>query len=113
MPPIKVRVLEQEHGDLSRVIPALVNECGQSAAGRRLGVSSATISRWLRRNRYQPFTQWMTLDEARRELAALRDLLAHGPDGGASADMLAIAHRADVLAALVERLEAAELEESA
>jgi hypothetical protein len=49
---------------------------------------------------------------ARRELAALRDLLTHGPDGGAGADMLAIAHRADVLAALVERLEAAELEES-
>jgi len=50
---------------------------------------------------------------ARRELAALLDLLTHGPDdGGAGADMLAIAHRADVLAALVKRLEAAELEES-
>jgi hypothetical protein len=113
MPPIKVRGLEQEHGDLSRVIPALVNELGQWEAGRRLGVSSATISRWLRRNQYQQVTQWMTLEEARRELAALRDLLAHGPDGGAGADMLAIADRADVLTALVKRLEAAELEESA
>lgn len=114
MPPIRVRKLEQEHGGLDRIIPELVNESGQLGAALRLGISTATISRWLRRNRYWQVNQWLSLEQARRELAALRDVLTYGPDGGAvGADMLALAARADYLAALIKRLEAAEQEESA
>ncbi len=53
------------------------------------------------------------LERARLELAALRSLLTHGPDGGAGANMLELAHRADMLAALVKRLETTESEQSA
>jgi len=41
------------------------------------------------------------------ELAALKDLLTYGPDDGAGADMLEIAHRADVLAAQIAKAQTA------
>lgn len=65
MPPIKVRLLEKEHGDLSRIIPELVNESGQLGAAQRLGVSTATISRWLRRNGYQLVMKWERIEEGK------------------------------------------------
>lgn len=48
----RVRELEQQHGDLNKVIPPLVNLHGQEEAGRLLGVSGATISNWLKQNDY-------------------------------------------------------------
>lgn len=53
MPPIKLRMLEKERGDLHAVIPPLVDRCGQIGAAQALGVSSATISRWLKDNGYK------------------------------------------------------------
>lgn len=58
MPAIKIRRLEKEHGDLHRVIPEMVNAYGQWEAGRRLGVSGTTISRWLRQNGYEYRIVW-------------------------------------------------------
>lgn len=51
--PNRLREVEQQHGDLHKVIPALVNLHGQAEAGRLLGVSSATISMWLKANGYR------------------------------------------------------------
>lgn len=53
-----IKKLEQERGDLHQVIPALVNRYGQVEAGRRLGVSAATISIWLRRHGYRRITRY-------------------------------------------------------
>lgn len=53
MPFTRLRDLEGMHGDLHRVIPELVNAYGQNEAGRRLGVSSATVNRWLKDNGYR------------------------------------------------------------
>lgn len=104
-----VKKLEQKRGNLHHVIPPLVSQHGQVETARLLGLSAATISKWLRRNRYWQTNQWLTLEQARRELAALRDVLTYGPDNGAvGADMLALAARADYLAALIKRLETAE-----
>ena len=46
-----------------------------------------------------------TLRQARQELADLLYELTYGPDGGADAGMLMVAHRADMLAALIKQLE--------
>lgn len=48
----RIRQLEQEEGDLHKLIPPLVNEYGQPETARRLGVSQSTISQWLMRNGY-------------------------------------------------------------
>lgn len=55
----KLRDLEERHGDLHTVIPALVNQHGQYEAGRLLGVSGATISNWLRDNGYTLKTEYV------------------------------------------------------
>lgn len=47
-----VRHLEKEHGDLHKLIPPLVNEQGQHATAKQLGVSVSTINNWLMRNGY-------------------------------------------------------------
>lgn len=49
----KLKELEQRHGDLHNVIPALVNKKGQNGAALELGVSGATISNWLKDNGYR------------------------------------------------------------
>lgn len=114
MPFQLVKQLEQERGDLRAIIPVLASLHGQVEAGRRLGLSVATINKWLKAHGYRKQVDYITLEQARRELAALRDVLTYGPDGGAvGADMLALAARADYLAALIKRLEAAEQEKSA
>lgn len=45
--------LREVKGDLNQIIPALVNRHGQAEAGRQLGVSQHTISRWLKENGYK------------------------------------------------------------
>lgn len=105
MPFQLVKKLEQKRGNLRAVIPVLVSQYGQVEAGRRLGLSAATISKWLKAHGYHKRVDYITLAQARLELAALRSLLTHGPDGGAGAEALELAHRADMLAALVKRLE--------
>lgn len=63
MPVIKVRKLEAQHGDLHQVIPPLVTQYGQWEAGRRLGVSGTTLSRWLKQHGYRPQTRWVRDNE--------------------------------------------------
>lgn len=54
--PYRVTELEQQFGDLHKIIPPLVNEVGQAETARRLGVSQATISVWLKANHYESKT---------------------------------------------------------
>ncbi len=113
MPYQLVKRLEQKRGNLRAVIPVLVTQYGQVEAGRQLGLSAATISKWLKAHGYKKRVDYITLTQARLELAALRNLLVHGPDGGTGAEALELAHRADMLAALIKRLETTESEQSA
>ena len=58
--PYRLKEVEQQRGNLHKVIPELVNELGsQKAAADALGVSQATISIWLRENNYQPKTTYV------------------------------------------------------
>lgn len=58
--PNKLLEIERERGDLHQVIPALVNQNDgmQNKAARILGVSSVTISLWLKKNGYRPVVRW-------------------------------------------------------
>jgi hypothetical protein len=49
----KLKEAEKKHGDLTQVIPPLVNAFGQAETARRLGVSQFTISRWLKMHGYK------------------------------------------------------------
>lgn len=49
----KERELEQKHGDLTKVIPPLVNAHGQAEAARQLETSQAFISTWLKKNKFK------------------------------------------------------------
>lgn len=55
----RIRDLEEKYGDLHKVIPPLADDVGQAETGRRLGVSSATISNWLKNNGYEPVTKYV------------------------------------------------------
>ena len=55
----KLRKLEEAHGDLNKVIPPLVNQLGQSEAGRKLGISQYTVCRWLKENGYKPIITYV------------------------------------------------------
>lgn len=48
----RLRDVEQTHGNLDAVIPALVNQHGQKDAAAALGVSQYTISTWLKEHGY-------------------------------------------------------------
>lgn len=61
--PNRLAELEQQLGDLNKVIPPLVNRTNQKTAGEHLGLSGATISKWLKDNRYVPRTTWTRIDE--------------------------------------------------
>ncbi len=50
--PYRIPKLEQTYGDLHTIIPKLANELGQVKAANRLGISSASINRWLKKNGY-------------------------------------------------------------
>ena len=54
MPKRVLKQLEATLGDLHQVIPNLVNEYGQHEAARKLGISSASVNRWLKANGYRP-----------------------------------------------------------
>ncbi|HUN08366.1 MAG TPA: helix-turn-helix domain-containing protein [Aggregatilineales bacterium] len=54
MPVHRIKHLETSYGDLHQVIPELVNQYGQHEAARKLGISSATVNRWLKTNGYKP-----------------------------------------------------------
>lgn len=58
MPMQRIKTLEEKHGNLHKVIPPLVNECGQIEAGRQLGVAASTLSKWLKRNGYKSKMQY-------------------------------------------------------
>lgn len=51
--PHKLRQIERERGNLQKIIPSLVNQKGQSGAALILGVSTSTISQWLKANGYR------------------------------------------------------------
>jgi hypothetical protein len=55
----KIPELEQKHGNLERIIPALVNRGGQKLAAEKLETSQNTISRWLKDNHYISRVVWM------------------------------------------------------
>lgn len=55
----KVGELEQEHGNLERIIPPLVNKGGQRLAADKLGTTQTTISRWLKDHGYISRTEWV------------------------------------------------------
>lgn len=60
MPKQALKAIEQEGGKpLERIIPPLVNRVGVVEAGRKLGVSAATIGKWLKDNGYVSSTSWM------------------------------------------------------
>lgn len=57
--PYKLLAIEREHGDLTELIPQLVNQFGQVETAQRLNVSQHTISRWLKENGYIRHTQYV------------------------------------------------------
>lgn len=76
---MRLRDIERERGDLHQIIPHLVNEQGQHATARQLGVSVSTINNWLMRNGYILKRQYIreeTLPEyfSRKQLEAVRSL---------------------------------------
>jgi hypothetical protein len=56
------RLLEDQHGDLHEVIPALVEQHGQHKAAYLLGVHQSWISTWLRKNGYIQEVRWIKPD---------------------------------------------------
>jgi len=67
--PYRMKELEQTHGDLRKVIPDVVNRTGsQAEAARELGISTASVSRWLKDNGFRPVVKW------EREKTGLLDL---------------------------------------
>ena len=52
MPVQRIKNLEKQRGNLHDVIPNLVKQHGQVGAGQKLGVSAATINRWLKGHGY-------------------------------------------------------------
>lgn len=65
----RLRELEQERGDLFKLIPQAVNRHGNQAdAARELGVSQAAISMWLKDNGFRQVVKW------EREMTVLLDL---------------------------------------
>ncbi len=61
--PNKLGALEKQRGDLDKVIPPLVNSHGQAEAAKKLKLSPATISKWLKANNYRPHTTWVKQEE--------------------------------------------------
>lgn len=63
MPIFRVREVQKKYGDLHRVIPRLVNEQGQVNTAKLLGLSPATISKWLKDNGYIRVSQYIRRDD--------------------------------------------------
>jgi DNA invertase Pin-like site-specific DNA recombinase len=65
--PYRLKEVEQQHGNLYKIIPELVNKLGsQKAAADELGVSQATISIWLRENNYRPHITYVKTSKGDR-----------------------------------------------
>jgi len=135
MPFRLIKKLEQERGNLHAVIPQMVEQYGQIRAGQMLGVSAATISKWLISNGYRrrvkyeriapkpaatsvidevdvrtemPSVDEMSelLAEARDERDWRRDLLISGPASGwRGGDALENAYLLERLTELIRALE--------
>lgn len=60
--PNKLRELEDQYGDLNKVIPKLVNELGQKGAAKKLGASQSFVSMWLNANHYVLFNEWRKVE---------------------------------------------------
>jgi len=58
MPKQALKNLERDHGNLEKVIPPLVNSVGQREAARQLKISPATVSTWLKKNKFRPRIIW-------------------------------------------------------
>lgn len=59
MPKHALKAIEQDRGkSLERIIPPLVNRLGVVAAGASLGISAATVGKWLKDNGYVASTTW-------------------------------------------------------
>lgn len=58
MPAQRMKKLAKDH-DLNELIPNLVNRHGQIRAGMALGLSAATINKWLKANGYERVTQYV------------------------------------------------------
>lgn len=68
--PYKLKEIEKEHGVLTDLIPALVNELGsQKAAADHLGISQYTVSVWLRENGYIAKTVYIKSEEMKGEMS--------------------------------------------
>ena|SRR6266540_2667319 len=73
--PGKLKVLEAERGNLERIIPPLVNAHGVVEAARKLKLSGATISDWLKDNGYVSRTYWQkgVTPQERADIEAAHD----------------------------------------
>lgn len=67
--PNKLKKLEQERGDLHKVIPPAVNKLGQKDAAEELHLSTATISTWLKDNDYVFVGQYVRKADQQPEVA--------------------------------------------
>ncbi len=61
--PNRLRELEQQYGDLHKVIPKLATELGQKGAAERLEVSQSFISQWLAFNGYALVSEYRKVDQ--------------------------------------------------
>jgi len=59
-----LRDLEEQYGDLNKVIPPLVNLGGQAFAAFKLNTTQNTISRWLKDNGYTKREKWVKEGES-------------------------------------------------
>lgn len=59
--PHRLKELEEAYGDLNNLIPTLLekHQGSQKEVANQLGVSSATISNWLRENNYISVTKYI------------------------------------------------------
>lgn len=62
MPAQRMKKLALDH-NLNELIPGLVNRHGQIRAGMALGLSAATISKWLKANGYKRVSQYVRIEE--------------------------------------------------
>lgn len=76
MPKQALKAIEQERGKpLDRIIPPLVNRLGVVETGRKLGISAATVGKWLKDNGYVASTTWgkATTPQERADIEAAHD----------------------------------------
>lgn len=65
MPAYRIRYLKDKFGDLDRVIPEMVNQHGQHGTARLLGISTATVNKWLKDNGYRRRMVYERIEEGK------------------------------------------------